>query len=1116
MNQKHLLDKCSADFSSGVFHTEDDIKLRFFSDVVQPILRVVNPEQQFLYKSEHHLLTGGRPDAVFQNVSFEFKKFGYFKSQRGKEEALYGRDDKDHGLYDYILTNADLSEKDTKETLVKKILGGIGVGFDGKTFLFARFVPSISEHDLAIKGGSPLPWPLPVDFIYEEKTLDRGLRHLLLLLKQQTRIALTKDNLLNVFSPGNPFVRKGILSLYQAAKQHISGTSPNSRVQVLYGEWNRIFGVIYGDDNTATDFTSVTPAIRELYGIDPNIKIDSKLYLFSLQTFFNIFLKLLVHTFLSTKIEPTFSPKQSLSKEEIISLFEGTATPIRVVSNFFETHFLEWFTFLEEPVEVDVVNGLLERIDQFDLSTFDLCPERIQDSLEDIYMSLIPKKMRHLMGEYFSPDWIVEHVLDMAGVDGDPSKSLIDPACGSGSFLVHALKRVTSRIGERGSPFSQDDLDSITERIVGFDINPISVVAAKANYILVLFSAYFSSGNTTPPSQPVEIPVFIADSVLTPVVYTEENGALLYLETVVGRFAVPKFSSYRSGSVFLSALGRYIEKGYSVDTLCAQEIKKRTIAKSQIPAVKSLFNRLRILHRSGKDSFWPTVLRNSFAPALLGTKFDFVVGNPPWIAWKAMSKNYREGTLAIWKSYGIFEKNAYDKKTTHDDFGMAVTYVAVDQYLKDRGVLAFLLPASFLKSAKGGEGFRKFRITRKGQDMPFRVKEVHDFSDVNLFSIKTIAITFEKGYEMKYPFHGYRCYVQQGKRTAFDSHATWNEVAKYLSTEDLLAFPVDNRNVQSSWLTLHVQEQAFSNAVLDRSVQRHYTGRKGIEPAGAKGIYLLTTPVPLPSDHSLVRITNDIRRSRREDIVAKGAFSGIVEDVFVFPMLGGRNITKWKVKSCSFMMVPHTAQFKYGVPEAMLASEAPFTLEWLQHFHDELLETRIKDAKFFNPNVHPFYRLDNVGPYTFSPFKVLWKEQSGSMSAVVVGSYRASVPDPVHGLFPEDKPIVVDSKVLLLGLDNEEEAHYVCGIINAPCVSHVIDGYAISTNRGVDVLKNVAIPRFDPTDLIHVRISEISKAIHTVAKNRNPEDDDIHDMECSLDETVRKLFLSRRGPRPAR
>ena len=100
---------------------------------------------------------------------------------------------------------------------------------------------------------------------------------------------------------------------------------------------------------------------------------------------------------------------------------------------------------------------------------------------------------------------------------------------------------------------------------------------------------------------------------------------------------------------------------------------------------------------------------------------------------------------------GIFEKNAYDKKTTHDDFGMAVTYVAVDKYLKNNGNMVFLLPASFLKSTKGGEGFRKLSITRFGQNVPFRIDAVDDFSNVKLFTIPTIAIKIIKGVEMVYP-----------------------------------------------------------------------------------------------------------------------------------------------------------------------------------------------------------------------------------------------------------------------------------------------------------------------------------------------------------------------------
>ena len=72
-----------------------------------------------------------------------------------------------------------------------------------------------------------------------------------------------------------------------------------------------------------------------------------------------------------------------------------------------------------------LINQTLKVIDKFDLSTFVLRPENVQDILQEVYMELIPKEMRHLMGEYFSPDWIVEHALDMVGYTGEIDKKLL-------------------------------------------------------------------------------------------------------------------------------------------------------------------------------------------------------------------------------------------------------------------------------------------------------------------------------------------------------------------------------------------------------------------------------------------------------------------------------------------------------------------------------------------------------------------------------------------------------------------------------------------------------------------------------------------------------------------
>ncbi|MFR8237882.1 MAG: Eco57I restriction-modification methylase domain-containing protein [Dorea sp.] len=1085
-------------FKNHTFRTEEDVKIHFHADIVEPLLKELNPARANQYRSEDTLLAGGRTDATFQNISFELKKLKYFKTKNGVKEALYGRDANDHGLYDYIIGNAGIYETDSSDVITVKLLNGIGVGFDGNNFIFARFVPSpVGSPVNTSKLKINIKYDLSITFVYEVKDFSSGLKKLAFLLKQQDKIALNKKNLISIINPKSSFVQKNIKIIYDELYFNLNDLNGSNRVRTLYKEWDRVFGTMYGEDDEATSFTEVSSVIKEIYGFGDEVIIDSKVYLFALQTFFNMFLKLLIYSFLAQLVSPTFKV-ETLTKPQIDKLFDGELNKYEsLVSNFFESHFMEWVTYTcsENNFDTKVINEILEVVNQFDLSTYILKPEEIQDILQEVYMELIPAEMRHLMGEYFSPDWIVEHALDMVGYHGDIKKTLIDPTAGSGTFLTHSIKRI---VNQAGGKLSRDDIDKITHNIIGFDINPISVVSAKANYILALFSSCEDSVFDDF-ADPVNIPIYIADSILAPVVYTEESKLTLSINTSIGKFQIPKFDDYAKASEFLKVLSNCIDDKCDFDDFW-NKAENRYVNSGYKDVVEELFNRLYTLHRAGNDSFWPIILRNSFAPILIGNKFDYVVGNPPWIAWKSMSKSYREGTLEIWKSYGIFEKNAYDKKTTHDDFGMAVTYVAVDKYLKNNGSMVFLLPASFLKSTKGGEGFRKFSITRFGQNVPFAVSMVDDFSNVKLFTIPTIAIKITKGTEMKYPMHTYRVWKQVGRKSSLDSHAKWADVEKKLTSHVLSAQPVDGNDKQSSWLTL--EDMDFANKVLDSSKKRFYSGRKGIEPAGAKGVYLLKKPIK--SRDGLLLIENCIERQRRKDFIKKGIHKEKVEETYVYPMLGGRNIAKWQVKSNEYMLVPHTAAYKYGVPVKELEKNAPKTSEWLFYYHDELLASRKQNGKFFNANTQPYYRLDNVGEYTYAPYKVLWKEQTGSMSAVVVGSYLESVPDADENLFSEDKTIVVDSKVLMLGLENAEEAYYVCGIINAEDIVKVIDGYAISTNRGVDVLKYLAIPEFDSHNQIHMEIVKYSKKIHDEFKRNS--NASVRELEEQLNVVVREIF----------
>lgn len=1106
---------------SGTFTVEDNVKVKFASEIMIPLLNAISPEETSIFLSEHPYLCGGRADATFKNIVFEYKKKNYLDTQKGIREALYGRDEKDHGLESYLVSHSGIVDDDVTEIKIKKLTSNIGIGFDGNKFIYARFVKNantINKINTEKTKYKDELFELPVEFTYEILDFDFGIDRLLLILKQRNKIALTKENLLLSISPeSSEFVRKSIMQIYEIVEEMNSGKLELSRSKTMYKEWNLVFGKLYGNENEETDFTSVSPSIRRLYGINDNVDIDAKFYLFSLQTFFNIFLKLMINNFLSQLINPLFTSDYELNSVDIIKLFSGEEPEQnRVIRNFFEIHYLEWFIFTmlpdskQEKEFTKIVNDILKLLDEFDLTTFVLKPENIQDVFQEVYMSLIPDNMRHLMGEYFSPDWIVEYVLDMVEYDGDIKHSLIDPTGGSGPFVLQSLKKVVKK---KNGVLTKKDINDITNKIVLFDINPISVVAAKANYILVILSTYKGNYNEDfGIGKAIDIPVYIADSVLAPVVYGEESKDTIKVSTSVSDFVIPKFKDIHESNIFLRILSDRIHEKSRFEPIWSEVKDKTSLKDEHKKIVEDLYSKIYQLHISGLDSFWPMVLKNSFAPLIIRNKFDFVVGNPPWIAWKSMSKQYRDGTLKVWQSYGIFEKNSYDKKTTHDDFGMAVTYVSADYYLKENGVMGFLLPSSFLKSTKGGEGFRKLEIVRNGQNIPFKIDEVGDFSNVKLFTIPTIAIKFIKNKSMIYPFHKYKIWTQVGGKKNIDNHLSWEDVNEKMLSKVICAQPIDKNNRQSAWLTLERDELEIANKITNPSKERVYRGRKGIEPAGAKGIYLLTNVRKY--DNGLLEVENNISRQRRKDVIEryevvtknKGTNKEIIEDKYVYPMLGGRNIEKWRIKSNEFIVVPHDEDNLYGISESQLGTNAYRTYNMLEQYRDVLLATRIQNGKFFNKENNPFYRLDNVGKYTFSKYKVLWKEQTGSMAAVSISSYYDSI-DTDERIFSTDKPIVIDSKVLMLDLETEKESFYVSGILNSDVITHIIDSYAISTNRGIDVLKNIAIPKYDKGNKTHIEISNLSKKIHGIArKKRSNYIKEIKILEKQLNEFVKIVF----------
>ena len=119
---------------------------------------------------------------------------------------------------------------------------------------------------------------------------------------------------------------------------------------------------------------------------------------------------------------------------------------------------------------------------------------RTRDVLRNIYQDLIPVAQRKAFGEYYTPDWLAatlaEQIIDDAWLeravkrylhsnDAPAGAGILDPACGSGTFLFHAALRIRDSAALRqAGATSAAQADFIAKMVNGIDIPPSPLKSA--------------------------------------------------------------------------------------------------------------------------------------------------------------------------------------------------------------------------------------------------------------------------------------------------------------------------------------------------------------------------------------------------------------------------------------------------------------------------------------------------------------------------------------------------------------------------------------------------------------------------------------------------------------
>jgi len=130
-----------------------------------------------------------------------------------------------------------------------------------------------------------------------------------------------------------------------------------------------------------------------------------------------------------------------------------------------------------------------------------------QDVLKVLYENFIGADTRKRLGEYYTPDWLADAVISKVVVDPLNSR-VLDPACGSGTFLFYAIRKYISA-AEAESYSVREVLDGVTRHVIGMDLHPVAVTLARVTYLLAIGRERL----TDPSRGNIQIPVYLGDSI---------------------------------------------------------------------------------------------------------------------------------------------------------------------------------------------------------------------------------------------------------------------------------------------------------------------------------------------------------------------------------------------------------------------------------------------------------------------------------------------------------------------------------------------------------------------------------------------------------------------------
>ena len=389
------------------------------------------------------------------------------------------------------------------------------------------------------------------------------------------------------------------------------------------------------------------------------------------------------------------------------------------------------FTWPTEVGENAYLCEIARVVEQFDWS------QNATEVAPTLYQNVITPKERKDLGEYYTPRWLAKEITDTV-VDDPLNQRVLDPACGSGTFIETAVERI---LGHAEDLTATETLQKLQQNIVGIDIHPVAVQLAKATWVMAAADTIRAARAEDPSSGTVSAPIYLGDSMQlrynTGDMFAEHSIELETHETLSGQetpitFSIPKELAHQQSDIdhLISAMATTIDQGMDAQHVAdAYEMSDECRQ-----SMRNVADQMKELHAADRNHVWAYYIRNMIRPAVIAEeKVDRIIGNPPWLTYGQSADIIRTELREMSeKRYQIW---AGGNLVSHQDIATLFYTRCTELYARPGTKVGMVMPHSVLHTGqhlrwRSGNYKRKGGRNATSIGLDLRVHEPWDLDNV--------------------------------------------------------------------------------------------------------------------------------------------------------------------------------------------------------------------------------------------------------------------------------------------------------------------------------------------------------------------------------------------------